>query len=287
MRLCEHTIGPDEPLFVIAGPCVIEGEAAALHVAERLRALADRLGCLLIYKSSFDKANRSSGTSPRGPGLEEGLRILEKVRAETGLPVLTDVHEPAQVTVVAQVADVLQTPAFLARQTDFIAAVAASGRPVNIKKAQFMAPADMTHVVAKARAAAAAAGHATDNFMLCERGTSFGYNNLVSDMRSLPIMAETGCPVVFDATHSVQLPGGKGDRSGGERRFGPVLARAAVAAGIAGVFVETHPDPDQAWSDGPNAWPLDALPALLEDLIAVDALVKRRREDHGRSDAAL
>ncbi|WP_174279395.1 3-deoxy-8-phosphooctulonate synthase [Sphingomonas bacterium] len=276
MRLCEHPIGPDEPMFVIAGPCVIEGEAAALGVAERLRALADRLGLLLIYKSSFDKANRSSGTSQRGPGLEEGLRILEKVRAETGLPVLTDVHELVQVAAVAQVADVLQTPAFLARQTDFIAAVAASGRPVNIKKAQFMAPADMAHVVAKARAAAVGAGHEADNFLLCERGASFGYNNLVSDMRSLPIMAETGCPVVFDATHSVQLPGGKGDRSGGERRFVPVLARAAVAAGVSGLFVETHPDPDRAWSDGPNAWPLEQLPTLLEELIAIDALVKRR-----------
>ena len=274
MRLCNHPVGPRHPLFVIAGPCVIEDEALALHTAEQLKALADRLGILLIYKSSFDKANRSAGRSFRGPGLDEGLRILEKVRGETGLPVLTDVHREDQVVAVAQVADVLQTPAFLARQTDFITAVAASGRPVNIKKAQFMAPADMGNVVTKARDAAQAAGHDPDNFLLCERGASFGYNNLVSDMRSLPIMAETGCPVVFDATHSVQLPGGQGDRSGGERRFVPILARAAVAAGVSGVFLETHPDPDHALSDGPNAWPLDRLPALLEELIAIDAVVK-------------
>jgi 2-dehydro-3-deoxyphosphooctonate aldolase (KDO 8-P synthase) len=275
MHLHDRPIGADHPLFLIAGPCVIEGEALALHVAERLRAMADRLGILVVYKSSFDKANRSSGASFRGPGLEEGLRILEKVRAETGLPVLTDVHEPAQVAAVADVADVLQTPAFLARQTDFIAAVAASGRPVNIKKAQFMAPRDMTQVIAKARNAAAAAGLDTDRFMACERGVSFGYNNLVSDMRALPIMAETGCPVVFDATHSVQLPGGAGDRSGGERQFVPVLARAAVAAGVAGLFMETHPDPDRAFSDGPNAWPLDELEPLVERLVAIDAVVKR------------
>lgn len=274
MQLCKHPVGPEHPLFVIAGPCVIEDEALALHTAEQLKALADRLGILLIYKSSFDKANRSSGRSFRGPGLHEGLRILEKVRVETGLPVLTDVHGQDQVMAVAQVADVLQTPAFLARQTDFIIAVAASGRPVNIKKAQFMAPGDMRNVVTKAREAAEAAGHDPDNFLLCERGASFGYNNLVSDMRSLPIMAETGCPVVFDATHSVQLPGGQGDRSGGERRFVPTLARAAVAAGVSGVFIETHPDPDHALSDGPNAWPLDRLPALLEELIAIDAVVK-------------
>ena len=275
MFLCQHIVGADRPLFVIAGPCAIESEAMALATAETLRALGERLGILLIYKSSFDKANRSSGTSFRGPGMDEGLRILEKVRAETGLPVLTDVHTEGQVAAVAQVVDVLQTPAFLARQTDFIAAVAASGKPVNIKKAQFMAPADMRNVVDKARAAAAAAGHETDAFLLCERGATFGYNNLVSDMRSLAIMAETGCPVVFDATHSVQLPGGQGDRSGGERRFVPLLARAAVAAGVAGLFVETHPDPDTALSDGPNAWPLDRLPSLLEDLIAIDAVVKR------------
>ena len=276
MRLCHHPIGPDEPLFVIAGPCVIESEALALRAAEALAGMARRLGVLLIYKSSFDKANRSSGRSFRGPGLEEGLRILDKVRAQTGLPVLTDVHEPAQVPMVAEVTDVLQTPAFLARQTDFIAAVAASGRPVNIKKAQFMAPRDMAQVVAKARDAAAAAGLEPDRFTLCERGASFGYNNLVSDMRSLPIMAETGCPVVFDATHSVQLPGGAGDSSGGERKFVPLLARAAVAAGVAGVFLETHPDPDRALSDGANAWPLGELEPLLERLVAIDALVKRR-----------
>ena len=275
MYLCQHSVGPDQPLFFIAGPCVIESEAHALKTAETLRALAERLGILLIYKSSFDKANRSSGRSFRGPGLQEGLRILEKVRTETGLPVLTDVHQEDQVAAVAQVVDVLQTPAFLARQTDFIAAVAASGKPVNIKKAQFMAPADMRNVVDKARAAAEAAGQPTDNFLLCERGATFGYNNLVSDMRSLPIMAETGCPVVFDATHSVQLPGGQGDRSGGERRFVPVLARAAVAAGVSGVFIETHPDPDNAMSDGPNAWPLDQLPGLLAELIAIDEVVKR------------
>jgi len=275
MRLCNHDIGVDQRLFIIAGPCVIESEAHALSVAETLREIAERLGILLIYKSSFDKANRSSGTSFRGPGMDEGLRILEKVRRETGLPILTDVHTEAQVGAVAQVADVLQTPAFLARQTDFIGAVAASGRPVNIKKGQFMAPGDMVHVVAKARAAAAAAGVDADNFLVCERGASFGYNNLVSDMRSLAIMRDTRCPVVFDATHSVQLPGGQGDRSGGQREFVPVLARAAVAAGVAGVFLETHPDPDKAFSDGPNAWPLDQLEPLLAKLLAIDAIVKQ------------
>ena len=274
MRLCGTDIGPDRQMFFIAGPCVIESEAHALLMATRLRAIADRLGVLLIYKSSFDKANRSSGTSFRGPGIDEGLRILEKVRAETGLPVLTDVHTENQVAQVAAVVDVLQTPAFLARQTDFIAAVAASGKPVNIKKAQFMAPGDMTNVVAKARAAAGAAGVADDQFMLCERGVTFGYNNLVSDMRSLAIMADTGCPVVYDATHSVQLPGGQGDRSGGQREFVPVLARAAVAAGLSGLFIETHTDPDNAFSDGPNSWPLDQLEPLLERLLAIDRVVK-------------
>ena len=274
MRLCSHDVGPDRRLFLIAGPCVVESEKQALSVAETLRAIAERVGILLIYKSSFDKANRSSGTSFRGPGIDEGLRILEKVRTETGLPILTDVHDPGQVDKVAAVADVLQTPAFLARQTDFIAAVAASGRPVNIKKGQFMAPGDMTHVVAKARHAATQAGQDPDSFMVCERGASFGYNNLVSDMRSLAIMRDTGCPVVFDATHSVQLPGGQGDRSGGQREFVPVLARAAVAAGVAGLFMETHPDPDNALSDGPNAWPLDALEPLLERLLAIDDVVK-------------
>jgi len=277
MHLCGQEIGPNRRLFFIAGPCVIESEAFALETAARLRAIAERLGVLLIYKSSFDKANRSSGASFRGPGIEEGLRILEKVREETGLPVLTDVHSEDQVKAVAQVADVLQTPAFLARQTDFIAAVAASGKPVNIKKGQFLAPGDMTHVVTKARLAAEAAGVPTDNFLVCERGASFGYNNLVSDMRSLAIMRETECPVVFDATHSVQLPGGQGDRSGGQREFVPVLARAAVGAGISGLFMETHPDPDQALSDGPNSWPLDRLESLLERLLAIDSVVKQRR----------
>jgi 2-dehydro-3-deoxyphosphooctonate aldolase (KDO 8-P synthase) len=277
MQLCGQEIGPDRRLFFIAGPCVIESEAFALDTAARLRAIAERLGVLLIYKSSFDKANRSSGASFRGPGIEEGLRILEKVRDETGLPVLTDVHSEDQVQAVAQVVDVLQTPAFLARQTDFIAAVAASGKPVNIKKGQFLAPGDMAHVVTKARIAAEAAGVPTDNFLVCERGASFGYNNLVSDMRSLAIMRETECPVVFDATHSVQLPGGQGDRSGGQREFVPVLARAAVGAGIAGLFLETHPDPDQALSDGPNSWPLDRLEPLLQRLLAIDAVVKEGR----------
>lgn len=274
MKLYDREVGPDQRLFVIAGPCVIENERMAMATAETLRGIAERLGILLFYKSSFDKANRSSGTSFRGPGMEEGLRILEKVRAETGLPVLTDVHTEDQVTPVAEVADMLQTPAFLARQTDFIAAVAACGKPVNIKKAQFMAPGDMKNVVAKARAAAGAAGIDPDSFTVCERGASFGYNNLVSDMRSLAIMRDTGCPVVFDATHSVQLPGGQGDRSGGQREFVPVLARAAVAAGIAGLFMETHPDPDNAMSDGPNAWPLDQAEALLRRLLAIDEVVK-------------
>ncbi len=251
-----------------------------MHPAERV-AIADslaktsrKLGLLLIFKSSFDKANRSSDKSFRGPGLHEGLRILEKVRAETGLPILTDVHEPEQVAAVAQVVDVLQTPAFLARQTDFIAAVAASGKPVNIKKGQFMAPSDMTQVVAKARSAAIAAGCDPDAFMLCERGVSFGYNTLVSDMRGLAIMSQTGCPVVFDATHSVQQPGGLGERSGGQREFVPLLARAAVAAGVSGVFMETHPDPENALSDGPNALPLENFEPLVAQLQAIDALVK-------------
>jgi 2-dehydro-3-deoxyphosphooctonate aldolase (KDO 8-P synthase) len=274
MQLCGRKIGPDSPLFVIAGPCAIESEALALATAEMLRGIADRLGILLIYKSSFDKANRSSGSSFRGVGLEEGLRILEKVRLETGLPLLTDVHTESQVRAVADVVDVLQTPAFLARQTDFIAAVAGSGKPVNIKKAQFMAPGDMKHVVTKARFAAQAAGVAQDNFLVCERGASFGYNNLVSDMRSLAIMRETDCPVVFDATHSVQLPGGQGDRSGGQREFVPVLARAAVAVGVAGVFLETHPEPDLALSDGPNAWPLAELEGLIGTLMKLDHVVK-------------
>ena len=276
MRLCGRDVGVDEPLFVIAGPCVIESEAMILLIAERLKAVADRLGILLVFKASFDKANRSSGRSFRGPGITEGLRILAKVRAEIGLPVLTDVHEVDQIAPVAAAVDMLQTPAFLARQTDFIAAVAASGRPVNIKKAQFMAPHDMKHVVDKARAAATAAGVAHDAFLVCERGASFGYNNLVSDMRSLSIMRETRCPVVFDATHSVQLPGGMGERSGGQREFVPVLARAAVAVGIAGLFMETHPDPANALSDGPNALPLDDFEPLMTQLLAIDAVVKAR-----------
>ena len=275
MKLCGYPLRLDSPLFVIAGPCVIEGEKHSLAVAETLANIARRQNLLLVFKSSFDKANRSSGASFRGPGLDEGLRILEKVRAETGLPVLTDVHEIAQAKPVAEVVDVLQTPAFLARQTDFINAVAATGKPVNIKKAQFMAPADMQNVVAKAKEAASAAGMEEDNFMLCERGTSFGYNTLVSDMRGLAIMAETGCPVVFDATHSVQQPGGLGDRSGGQSKYVPLLARAAVAAGVSGVFMETHPDPANALSDGPNALPLDRFEGLIAQLKAIDAIVKQ------------
>jgi 2-dehydro-3-deoxyphosphooctonate aldolase (KDO 8-P synthase) len=274
--LCGHAVGPDQPLFLIAGPCVIESEALALAVADSLRDIADRLGLLIIYKSSFDKANRSSGKSFRGPGLDEGLRILEKVREATGLPVLTDVHEIAQVAPVAGVVDVLQTPAFLARQTDLIEAVATSGKPVNIKKGQFMAPGDMKNVTDKASAAAAAAGIVDPTFMVADRGVSFGYNNLVSDMRGLAIMRETGCPVVFDATHSVQLPGGQGTSSGGQREFVPVLARAAVAVGISGLFMETHPDPANALSDGPNAWPLDRLERLIGGLMEIDTLVKSR-----------
>ena len=274
MILCGRNVSTETPLFIIAGPCVIENEKHTLSIAESLAMTAQKLAMMIIFKSSFDKANRSSDKSFRGPGMYEGLRILEKVRSETGLPVLTDVHEAEQVSAVAQVVDVLQTPAFLARQTDFIAAVAASGKPVNIKKGQFMAPADMTQVVAKARNAALAAGCEPDNFMLCERGVSFGYNTLVSDMRSLAIMAQTGCPVVFDATHSVQQPGGLGERSGGQREFVPLLARAAVAAGVSGVFMETHPDPDKALSDGPNALPLEDFEPLAARLQAIDALVK-------------
>jgi len=276
MNLLDRTVGLDQPLFLIAGPCVIESEELQLRTAERLKAITDKLGILLIFKSSFDKANRSSDKSFRGPGIDEGLRVLEKVRAEVGVPILTDVHDIPQIKPVAEVVDVLQTPAFLARQTDFIHAVAASGRPVNIKKAQFMAPHDMKNVVDKARGAAQAAGINDDTIMVCERGASFGYNNLVSDMRSLAIMRETGCPVVFDATHSVQLPGGQGTSSGGQREFVPVLARAAVATGVSGLFMETHPDPANAKSDGPNAWPLDRMESLLTTLVALDALVKQR-----------
>jgi 2-dehydro-3-deoxyphosphooctonate aldolase (KDO 8-P synthase) len=283
MDLLGRPVGLDQPLFLIAGPCVIESEELQLRTAERLKAIADKLGILLIFKSSFDKANRSSDKSFRGPGMEEGLRILEKVRSAVGVPILTDVHEIPQIAPVAEVVDVLQTPAFLARQTDFIHAVAASGKPVNIKKAQFMAPHDMVNVVDKARGAAAAAGVNEETIMVCERGASFGYNNLVSDMRSLAIMRETGCPVVFDATHSVQLPGGQGTSSGGQREFVPVLARAAVATGVSGLFMETHPDPANAKSDGPNAWPLDRMESLLTTLVALDALVKQR----GFEEAAL
>lgn len=270
MHLIDREVGGDRPLFIFAGPCVIESETLALSTAETIRGIADRTGVQIIYKSSFDKANRSSAMSFRGPGLDDGLRILEKVKAETGLAVVTDVHETSHIAAVAQVADVLQTPAFLARQTDFIQAVAAAGRPVNIKKAQFLSATEMVNVAAKARAAG------NHRIMLCERGSSFGYGNLVVDMRGLQIMAETGCPVVMDATHSVQLPGANGSSSGGERHFVPVLARAAVAAGVAGVFMETHPDPANALCDGPNAWPLDRLEALVLDLQAIDRLVKKR-----------
>ncbi|MBP7951898.1 MAG: 3-deoxy-8-phosphooctulonate synthase [Sphingorhabdus sp.] len=274
MRLCGKPIGIKEKIFLIAGPCVIESEDMSFRVAEKLSEIAEKLDILVIFKSSFDKANRSSHASFRGPGMDEGLKILERVRQQFGLPVLTDVHEIAQVAPVAAVVDVLQTPAFLARQTDFINAVASCGKPVNIKKGQFMAPQDMAHVVAKARKAAQDAGVEPDNVMVCERGASFGYNNLVSDMRSLAIMRETGCPVVFDATHSVQLPGGNGTTSGGQRQFVPVLARAAVAAGVSGLFMETHPDPANALSDGPNAWPLDRLEDLLKVLITIDDACK-------------
>jgi 2-dehydro-3-deoxyphosphooctonate aldolase (KDO 8-P synthase) len=276
MQLLGREVGLDQPLFLIAGPCVVESEALQLRTAERLKGIADRLGIMLIFKSSFDKANRSSDKSFRGPGMDEGLKILAKVRDEIGVPILTDVHDIPQVKPVTEVVDVLQTPAFLARQTDFIHAVAASGKPVNVKKAQFMAPHDMVNVVDKARGAAQAAGVNEETIMVCERGASFGYNNLVSDMRSLAIMRETGCPVVFDATHSVQLPGGQGTSSGGQREFVPVLARAAVATGVSGLFMETHPDPANAKSDGPNAWPLDRMESLLTTLVELDRLVKAR-----------
>jgi 2-dehydro-3-deoxyphosphooctonate aldolase (KDO 8-P synthase) len=270
MRLCGFEVGLDRPFFLIAGPCVIESEALALETAARLQAITGRLGIPFVYKSSFDKANRSSGASFRGPGLEQGLRILERVRREVGVPVLTDVHEDTPLPEVAAVVDVLQTPAFLCRQTNFIQAVARQGLPVNLKKGQFLAPWDMTNVVEKARATG------NDQILVCERGVSFGYNNLVSDMRSLAVMRATGCPVVFDATHSVQLPGGQGTRSGGQREFVPVLARAAVAAGVSGLFMETHPDPERALSDGPNAWPLDRMEDLLVTLRAIDEVVKSR-----------
>jgi len=276
MNLLGRSVGLDQPLFLIAGPCVVESEDLQLRTAEKLKTITDQLGMHFIFKSSFDKANRSSDKSYRGPGMDEGLRILEKVRAALDVPVLTDVHDILQIKPVAEVVDVLQTPAFLARQTDFIHAAAASGRPVNIKKAQFMAPHDMKNVVDKARNAAQVAGVNAETIMVCERGASFGYNNLVSDMRSLAILRETGCPVVFDATHSVQLPGGQGTSSGGQREFVPVLARAAVATGVAGLFMETHPDPANAKSDGPNAWPLDRMASLLTTLVELDRLVKER-----------
>jgi 2-dehydro-3-deoxyphosphooctonate aldolase (KDO 8-P synthase) len=271
MKLCGFEAGLDKPLFLIAGPCVVESEQLQMDVAGSLKEMTAALGIPFIFKSSYDKANRSSGKSFRGPGMEKGLEILAKVRRTLAVPVLTDVHTEAEVARVAKVVDVLQTPAFLCRQTDFIVAVASAGLPVNIKKGQFLAPHDMKNVVEKARAASGA-----DNIMVCERGASFGYNNLVSDMRSLAIMRETGCPVVMDATHSVQLPGGQGTSSGGQREFVPVLARAAVAAGVSGVFMETHPDPAKALSDGPNAWPLARMRELLETLREIDALVKRR-----------
>jgi 2-dehydro-3-deoxyphosphooctonate aldolase (KDO 8-P synthase) len=274
MKLCGFEVGLTQPLFLIAGPCVIESEQLQMDVAGQLKDITTALGIGFIFKSSYDKANRSAGTTFRGPGMDKGLEILAKVKRELRVPVLTDVHNEAQVATVAAVVDVLQTPAFLCRQTDFIHAVAQSGKPVNIKKGQFLAPHDMKNVIAKARAAARDKGLPQDNFMACERGASFGYNNLVSDMRSLAIMRETGAPVVFDATHSVQLPGGQGTTSGGQREFVPVLARAAVAVGIAGLFMETHPDPAHALSDGPNAVPLKHMRALLEQLLALDRVVK-------------
>ncbi len=270
MNLCGYDVGLHRPLFLIAGPCVVESRQLQVDVAGELKAICASLGVPFIFKSSYDKANRSSHASFRGPGMEEGLRILDEVRRQVDVPVLTDVHTVEEIPAAAAVVDVLQTPAFLCRQTDFIQAVARAGKPVNIKKGQFLAPEDMKQVVAKARAASGG-----DNILVCERGASFGYHNLVSDMRSLAIMRDTGCPVVFDATHSVQLPGGQGTSSGGQREFVPVLARAAVAAGVAGIFMETHPQPEKALSDGPNAWPLGRMRALLETLTELDAAVKR------------
>jgi len=274
VKLCGFEIGLQRPFFLIAGPCVVESEQLQMDVAGRLKEITSGLGIPFIFKSSYDKANRSSGESFRGPGMARGLEILAKVKREIGVPVLTDVHGEAEIADVAAVVDVLQTPAFLCRQTDFIQKVAAAGKPVNIKKGQFLAPGDMKNVIDKARAAAREKGLPDDVFMACERGASFGYNNLVSDMRSLAIMRETGAPVVFDATHSVQLPGGQGTSSGGQREFVPVLARAAVAVGVAGLFMETHPDPANALSDGPNAVPLKHMKALLEQLVELDRVVK-------------
>ncbi|HAI69154.1 MAG TPA: 3-deoxy-8-phosphooctulonate synthase [Gammaproteobacteria bacterium] len=270
MKLCGFEIGLDKPFFLIAGPCVIESEQLALETADILKTITDELAIPLIYKSSFDKANRSSHLSFRGLGVEKGLRILEKVRQQIGVPILTDVHEDTPLASVASVVDVLQTPAFLCRQTNFIQNVARQGLPVNIKKGQFLAPSDMNNVIEKAKATG------NQNIMICERGVSFGYNNLVSDMRALAIMRDTGCPIIFDATHSVQLPGGQGHASGGQREFVPVLARAAVAAGVAGLFMETHPQPERALSDGPNAWPLDKMAPLLEMLKMLDRTVKKQ-----------
>ncbi len=272
MKLCGFEVSTEAPLFLIAGPCVIESEGLAIETAGYLKELCLELSIPFIYKSSFDKANRSSMSSYRGPGFEKGLMILEKVKTQIGVPILTDVHEDTPLLEVASVVDVLQTPAFLCRQTNFIQNVASLNKPVNIKKGQFLAPWDMKHVVAKAKACG------NEQIMVCERGVSFGYNNLVSDMRSLKIMRDTGCPVVYDATHSVQLPGGNNGVSGGQREFIPILARAAVAAGIAGIFMETHPDPDKALSDGPNSWPLASMRVLLQHLIAIDAVVKQAGE---------
>ena len=269
MNLCGFEVGPEKPFFLIAGTCVVESEAMTVDTAAALKEMTGALGVPFIYKSSYDKANRSSRSGFRGPGIEEGLRVLSEVRRQVGVPVLTDVHEDTPMAEVAAVVDVLQTPAFLCRQTNFILKVAEQGKPVNIKKGQFLSPWEMQNVVDKARSTG------NDRIMVCERGFSFGYNNLVSDMRSLAIMRSTGCPVVFDATHSVQLPGGKGTASGGQREFIPVLARAATAAGVAGLFMETHPDPDSALSDGPNAWPLGKMRALLEVLQAIDSSVKK------------
>lgn len=276
MKLCGFDVGIDQPFFLLAGPCVVESEQLQMDVAGHLKEITGALGIPFIFKSSYDKANRSSGSTFRGPGMEKGLEILAKVKRELNVPVITDVHSEAEVPHVASVVDVLQTPAFLCRQTDFIRAVAQSGKPVNIKKGQFLAPADMKNVIQKARDAAREKGLPEDNFLACERGVSFGYNNLVSDMRSLAIMRDTGAPVVFDATHSVQLPGGQGTSSGGQREFVPVLSRAAVAVGVAGLFMETHPDPAKAMSDGPNAVPLKHMRALLEQLVALDRVVKQQ-----------
>ena len=270
MKLCGFEAGLDQPLFLIAGPCVVESRELQIETAGRLKEIAGKLKIPFIFKSSYDKANRSSGKSFRGLGMEEGLKILSEVKRQVGVPVLTDVHEEGEVKAAAAAVDVLQTPAFLCRQTDFIRAAASAGRPVNIKKGQFLSPREMGNVVEKAKRASG-----QDNILVCERGFSFGYGNLVSDMRSLAIMRDTGCPVVFDATHSVQLPGGQGTASGGQREFIPVLARAAVASGIAGLFMETHPDPDKALSDGPNAWPLGLMQGLLETLVEIDRLVKK------------